>query len=104
MNVHRLLPSYISQTDQNEVDDIFASQEVKADDNNSASDQPQQLYPISELFVALLHSTTLCQSNLCQICHLHHPMYVVQNFFGEIPFSILKALDQEFDTYRDLKG
>ena len=49
---------YISQTDQNEVDDIFASQEVKADDNNSASDQPQQLYPISELFVALLHSTT----------------------------------------------
>ena len=58
MNVHRLLPSYISQTDQNEVDDIFASQEVKADDNNSASDQPQQLYPISELFVALLHSTT----------------------------------------------
>jgi len=39
------------------VDDIFASQEVKTDDNNSASDQPQQLYPISELFVALLHST-----------------------------------------------
>ena len=66
------ISSYQSQNDE---DHIFASHEVKSVDNINTSDRPQQLYPpISELFVALLHSAR-CKSNMFTSEHSHQ-MYI----------------------------